>query len=132
MNSLKAFISRGSGGVAAHVSLQRWMFQIRERTPRRAKYRVFLTTGEIQFIQISTLTSSTIGGGRGCNTFVPVLRGNGTKIAPTGDRFDQPPGQMRWIWGKLADYVGDHVVSSPEGAVLMTPPGTKSSYPRPP
>ena len=33
-------------------------------------------------------TSSTIGGGRGCNIFVPVLRGKGTKIAPTGDRFD--------------------------------------------
>ena len=71
-------------------------------------------------------------GGRGCNIFVPVLRGNGTKIAPTGDRFDQPPGQMRWIWGKSADHVGDYVVSSPEGAVLMTSPGTKSSYPRPP
>ena len=34
-------------------------------------------------------------GGRGCNIFVPVLGGNGTKIAPTGDIFDQPPGQMR-------------------------------------
>ena len=34
-------------------------------------------------------------GGRGCNIFVPVLRGNGTKIVSTGDRFDQPPGQMR-------------------------------------
>ena len=30
-------------------------------------------------------------GGRGCNIFVPVLVGNGTKIAPTGDIFDQPP-----------------------------------------
>ena len=71
-------------------------------------------------------------GGRGCNIFVPVLGGNGTKIAPSGDIFDQPPGQMQWIWGKLADHVGDHVVSSPEGAVLVTSPGTKSSYPRPP
>ena len=34
-------------------------------------------------------------GGRVCNIFFPVLGGNGTKIAPTGDRFDQPPGQMR-------------------------------------
>ena len=33
-------------------------------------------------------------GGRGCNKFVPVLVGNGTKIASTGDIFDQPPGQM--------------------------------------
>ena len=35
------------------------------------------------------------GGGRGCNKFVPVLRGNGSKIAPTGEKFDQSPGQMR-------------------------------------
>ena len=35
------------------------------------------------------------GGGRGCNNFVPVLGGNGTKIAPTGGIFDQPPGLMR-------------------------------------
>ena len=41
------------------------------------------------------MTSSTIGEGRGCNIFVPVLRGNGAKIAPTGDIVDQPPGQMR-------------------------------------
>ena len=36
-------------------------------------------------------TSSTIEGGRGCNIFVPVLGGNGTKIvAPTGGIFDPP------------------------------------------
>ena len=35
------------------------------------------------------------GRGRGCNKFVPVLGGNGTKIAPTGNIFDQSPGQMR-------------------------------------
>ena len=34
-------------------------------------------------------------GWRGCNIFVSVLGGNGTKITPTGDRFDQAPGQMR-------------------------------------
>ena len=39
---------------------------------------------------------------------------------------------MRWTRGKLADHVGDHVVSSPEGTVLVTSPGTKSSYPHPP
>ena len=33
-------------------------------------------------------------GGKGYNIFVPVLGGNGTKIAPTADIFDQPPGQM--------------------------------------
>ena len=36
-----------------------------------------------------------LGEGRGCNNFVPVLGGNGTKRAPTRDIFDQPPGQMR-------------------------------------
>ena len=77
-------------------------------------------------------TRSTIGGARALNNFVSVLGGNGTKIAPTGDIFDQPPGQMRLIRGKLADHVGDHVLSSPEGAILVTSPGTKSSYPRPP
>ena len=72
------------------------------------------------------------GEGRECNIFVPVLRGDGTKIVPTGNRFDQPPGQMRWIWVKLADHVGDHVVLFPEGAVLMNSTGTKLSYPCPP
>ena len=35
------------------------------------------------------------GAGGGCNNFFPVLEGNGTKIVPTGDISDQPPGQMR-------------------------------------
>ena len=34
------------------------------------------------------------GGGRGCNKLVPVLRGDGTKIASPGDLFDQLPGEM--------------------------------------
>ena len=33
-------------------------------------------------------------GGRGCRKFVPVLKGDGPKIAPPGDIFDQPPGEM--------------------------------------
>ena len=70
------------------------------------------------------------GGGRGCHIPPPVLGGDGTKIAPPGDLFDQPPGGMSWIRGKLADHVGDHVVLSPEGVVLVTSPGTESSYPR--
>ena len=37
---------------------------------------------------------------------------------------------MSWIRGKLADHVGDHVVLSPEKGVLVTSPGTESSYPR--
>ena len=34
------------------------------------------------------------GGGRGCHNFVPVLGGDGTKIAPPGGIFDQTPGEM--------------------------------------
>ena len=34
-------------------------------------------------------------GGRGYYILFPVLGGNTTKIAPTGDIFDQPLGQMR-------------------------------------
>ena len=41
-------------------------------------------------------TSSTIGRGGGDVTDLsPILGGNATKIAPTGDIFDQPSGQMR-------------------------------------
>ena len=73
-----------------------------------------------------------IGGGGGCHNFVPVLGGDGTKIAPPGDLFDQPADEMKYIRGKLADHVWDHVVLSPEGVVLVPSPGTKSSYPRSP
>ena len=71
-------------------------------------------------------------GGGGSNDFVPVLGGDGTKIALTGDIFEQLPGGVSSIRGKLADHVGIHVVLSPEGAVLVTSTGTESSYPRPP
>ena len=33
-------------------------------------------------------------GGRGCRKFVPVLKGDGTKIAPPRDIFDQPAGEL--------------------------------------
>ena len=78
------------------------------------------------------MSRSTIGGGWGCNKIVPVLGEDGTKLAPLGDLFDQPPDEMNTIRGKLADHAGDHVVLSPEGVVLVPSPGTKSSYPRPP
>ena len=78
------------------------------------------------------LTRSTIGKGWGCNNFYPVWGGDGTKIAPTGDIFDQPPGRTSSIRGKLADHLGDHVVLSPEGTVLATSTGTESLYPHPP
>ena len=61
--------------------------------------------------------------GGGCNKFVPVLGGNGKKIAPTGDIFDRTPGQMRLIRGKLADYVGDRAVLSPERGCFSDLPG---------
>ena len=35
-----------------------------------------------------------LGGGRGCHKFVPVLGGDGTKMAPPEDLFDQPSGDM--------------------------------------
>ena len=71
-------------------------------------------------------------GGRGCNKLVPVLRGDGTKIASPGDLLDQLPGEMNRVRGKLADHAGHHVVLSPEGVVFVPSPGTESSYPRPP
>ena len=33
-------------------------------------------------------------GGRGCRKLVPVLKGDGTKISPPEDIFDQPLGDM--------------------------------------
>ena len=71
------------------------------------------------------------GGGGGCHKFVPFLGGDGTKIAPLGDLFDQPPGEISRIRGKLADHVGDHVVLSPEGIVLV-PRGRNRRIPAPP
>ena len=94
-------------------------------------YSAFIQYSKVMLSRM-VASRSTIGGGRGCNKFVPVLGGNSTKIAPTGDIFDQPPGQMRCTRGKLADHVGDHLVLYLEGAILVTSPGTKSSYPRPP
>ena len=37
---------------------------------------------------------STIGEGRGCHKFVNGFGGDGTKIAPPEDIFDQPLGEM--------------------------------------
>ena len=54
------------------------------------------------------------------------------KIAPPGVLFDQPPGEMSWIRGKLADHVRDHVVLSLEGVVLVTSAGPELSYYPPP
>ena len=70
--------------------------------------------------------------GGGCRRFVPFLGGDGTKLAPIGDIFNQPSGELCVIRGKLADYIEDHAVLSPEGANLVTSSGTDSSFPRPP
>ena len=63
----------------------------------------------------------------------PVLGGNARKCPLPGIYLTNTlPGEMSSIRGKLADHVGDHVVLSLEGVVLVTSPGTESSYPRPP
>ena len=40
------------------------------------------------------LSRSTIGGGRRCNKFVPVLGGDGTRMAPLGDLYNQSYREM--------------------------------------
>ena len=64
-----------------------------------------------------------------CRIVFLVVGGDGTKIVPVGDIFDQPPGEMGSIRGKLAELVRDHVDFSPEGAVLVTSSRTEPSYP---
>ena len=72
------------------------------------------------------MSGSTNGGGLGCRKFVPVLGGEGAKIDPPGDTYDQPLDEMTRVRGKLADH------ESLEGAVLMTTPGTEWTTPPPP
>ena len=43
---------------------------------------------------VSLYDSFNVWEGRGCRKFVPGLKGDGTKIAPPGDIFDQPSGEM--------------------------------------
>ena len=62
----------------------------------------------------------------------PRFLGGRHEIAPTGNIFDQPPGEMSSILGKLADHVDDHALLSLEEAVLVTIPGTELSHPRAP
>ena len=67
--------------------------------------------------------------GGGYHIFIPVLGGGGTKKVsrPPVDMFDQPSVEMKRTRGKLADHVGDHVVLSQKGAVLVISPGTEYS-----
>ena len=62
----------------------------------------------------------------GCRKFVPVFGEDGTKVATPGEKINQPYGGMGTIRGKLSDHVGDHVVLSPEEAVLGDLPGDES------
>ena len=70
------------------------------------------------------------GGGGGVLNLFRVW-GGGTKNSPTGDTFDQLPGEMSQIRGKIAYNIGDYLVSSPKGAVMVSSPGTESLNPRP-
>ena len=83
--------------------------------------------------EASTLTNyfQALQRGGGGPKFVPTWGGGDTKKSPTGDTFDQFPGEMSQIRGKLAYNVGNYLVSSPKGAVLAATPGTESSNPRP-
>ena len=44
-----------------------------------------------------------------CRKNVPVLGGDGTKIAPTVDIFDKPSGEMSSVWAKIVEYAGNLV-----------------------
>ena len=46
-----------------------------------------------------------------------------------GDILDHPPCERSSTRNKFAERVGDHVVLSPTGAVLVTLPGAESSTP---
>ena len=96
----------------------------KQRTERRVeKSRITLSSKE---------SFNNWGGGRGCHRFVPILVGGGTKTAPPRDLFDQSSGEIGSIQGMLADHVGDHVVLSPEGVVLVTSRGRNCRIPAPP
>ena len=88
-------------------------------------------------------TSLKIEGGRGCNIFFPVLGGDGTKIAHTGDIFDQPPGQNAMNSGQacrpcmgscslipgrgcFGDLHGDEIVVSPPSPTVEPLLGLRS------
>ena len=52
---------------------------------------LLLVARKIWFVsKCKVFSGSTIGGGRGCHKFVPVLGGDGTVIAPTEDLFNNP------------------------------------------
>ena len=64
--------------------------QIRELCKESREY---LISGQVGFAR-RIGESFNDWGERGYKKYVPVLGGDGTKIATLGDLFDQPPGEM--------------------------------------
>ena len=58
-----------------------------------------------------------------------VSAGDGTKTAPPGDIFDQPPCERSLILTKQSGHIGDCVVFSPGGVFLLASPGMEPSNP---
>ena len=93
-------IRRDQGGVGGLVEMRRpeWVSELMKFLQATHRMRLSLPHMAEIVAPLSALMEYdkfNDWGERGCNIFFPVLGGNGTKIAPTGDRFDQPPGQMR-------------------------------------
>ena len=80
--------------IGSRAIANRWRSLPRVHRHRPVNLKVVPNECCLVTIDQSIWTRSTNGGGRGCNNFVPVLGGDGIKIAPTGDIFDQPPGGM--------------------------------------
>ena len=84
----------GGGGYAARF-LFCSLFPVQQTTSGIGhRVKQFFRVGN-QYAECENDSFNDWGGGQGCNKFVPDLGGNGTKIAPAGDIFDQPRGQMR-------------------------------------
>ena len=68
-----------------------------------------------------------VSGGR-CLIFPPYWVGGGTKAASPRDIFDQPHCQRSSVRINLAAHVGDYVVLSPGGTVLLISPGENRQF----
>ena len=84
--------------LAFYFSLTKWVQPSHPASPR--SYFVSGVNLVPTYRLLSTLPLSAAesfndwGGGGGCHKFVSVLGGNGVKIAPPGDLFDQLPGEI--------------------------------------
>ena len=61
---------------------------------RKVNTRAIIGTKKYIYMKNKAESFNDWGGERGCNKFVPVLGGDGTKIAPPRDLFDQAPDEM--------------------------------------